>query len=421
MSSKPVWIWLPGHSQPVQAGTFTLQERATQPVGAFSYAPDYLERPDKTALDQRQLARFRGTAKATAYGGLFDIFQDVKPEGFGLDMLYRQQQRTSLAALEALELSPGDAVGALEVCDDIQAKIDFVPHSAPAMFEVMEALAPSQASTHVATTLANLPGTSLGGERPKITVLHEGQLWIAKFAGKADDPSAPLREYLAMRLAALCGIDAAPVQYTHRNGRGTVLVQRFDRHIDTQGQLLRTHFASGATVLGAQAALRDAPGRSYAALAMNAAAWGVQGHKAELWRRMAFNVLVGNGDDHPRNHGFVLGPQGWALSPAFDIAPYTPHGGKVQAVHGLSMGVLRNGDAAATADNLLLASKDLGVDYDQANDYLDQSFATLHSRWDALAHEVGQPPLAAPLFVLPPRAERISAQAVAKFRPSARR
>lgn len=85
MSRKPVWIWLPGQTRPVQAGRFTLQGTAAIPLGSFTYDKAYVERPDRIALDERQLRGFRGTARTTDYQGVFDILRDVVPEGFGLD------------------------------------------------------------------------------------------------------------------------------------------------------------------------------------------------------------------------------------------------------------------------------------------------------------------------------------------------
>ena len=104
---------------------------------------------------------------------------------------------------------------------------------------------------------------------------------------------------------------------------------------------------------------------------MNAMRWGVRDHTEELWRRMAFNVLVGNADDHPRNHGFLCAQDGWKLSPAYDIAPNTPNGEHVQPPHSQSMGLRRNGDAGANTNNLLVGAKQLGIGYEEANDYLD--------------------------------------------------
>lgn len=412
--TKPVWVWLPGHAQPVRAGTFELLQ-GPQPVGSFYYDAAYLERTDVLPLDQGQLKFLkRRLNKATRNAGLYDIFKDVKPEGFGLDILTRKHGRSSLSDLEALELSAGDTVGALAVCEEIERKTHFVPYTAEEMFEVMKLLAPGDHSGHVVTKLESMVSTSLGGERPKLTVLYKGQQWIAKFAGSKDDPTSTLREFLAMRLAALSGIDAAEVDYVHEGTRGTVLVKRFDRHVAQDGTVLRKHFASAATVMGTDKAK---PGvRSYPMMAQYASMWLVKNFKEELWRRIAFNVLIGNGDDHARNHGFLLGSDGWQLSPAYDIAPYVPSGGQVLPVKALSTGLLRSGEAGANADVLLLCAKELDVGYDYANDYLDATYALIREQWNRLAESVDQRPLQLPLFELPPRSERLSKQAVAGHR-----
>lgn len=415
-TTKPVWVWLPSQNEPVLAGEYQLSEGKSRPLGTFRYDPAYYQRPDAFHLDQRQLSRYKGASQTTDYEGLHDIFRDVKPEGYGLDMLQRRRQVTSLSSVDALEYSPGDAVGALEICDNIADKLSFVPHSSQAMFEAMDELDPAQSNAHVVNKLEGHPSTSLGGERPKMTVLHAGQQWIAKFASKADDPTSTLREFMCMTLAKECGIDAADVEYVHRNERGAILVKRFDRRMNDDGTCQRIHFASAATVLGAGSAQRDHPGRTYIGLAMNATLWHVEQHQPELWRRMVFNVLVGNGDDHPRNHGFLRQAQGWRLSPAYDIAPYTPNGGKVSEVNALSMGLRRNGDAGATVDNMLIGAKQLGIEYAEANDYLDFAFETIHQKWDQVALQVGREPLARPLFELAPRSQRLSEKELKKIR-----
>ncbi|WP_312587083.1 type II toxin-antitoxin system HipA family toxin [Comamonas terrigena] len=412
--TKPVWIWLPGQAEPVHAGTFTWAEGA-KPVGAFVYDTSYLARADMLPLDQGQLKFLkRRPLKATRNEGLYDVFKDVKPEGFGLHILTRKHSRSSITDLEALEFSAGDTVGALAVCDDIAQKALFVPHAAEDLFEAMKMLAPGDHAGQEGTSLPSVLSTGLGGERPKITVLYKGQQWISKFAGSKDDTTSTLREFLAMRLATLSGINAAEVDYVHKGTRGTVLVKRFDRHASDDGSVLRTHFASAATVMGTDKAVAGT--RTYPMIAQYASRWLVPDFKDELWRRIAFNVLIGNGDDHARNYGFLLGPKGWELSPAYDIAPYTPTGGTVHPVKALSTGLLRSGEARATADVLLLCAKELDVDYDYANNYLDATYELIKGQWDSLAESVDQKPLQPPLFELPPRHDRLSKAAVAAHR-----
>ena len=412
--TKPVWIWLPGQTEPVHAGTFTLA-KGTKPVGAFVYDTSYLARADALPLDQGQLKCLkRRPLMATRNEGLYDVFKDVKPEGFGLHTLTRKHSRSSITGLEALEFSPGDTVGALAVCDDIAQKALFVPRAAEDLFEAMKLLAPGAQVGQAAASLESIVSTGLGGERPKSTVLFKGQQWIAKFAGSNDDPKSTLREFLAMRLAALSGINTAEVDYVNKGTRGTVLVKRFDRHVGDDGSVRRTHFASAVTVMGTDKAVAGT--RTYPMIAQYASRWLVPDFKDELWRRIAFNVLIGNGDDHARNHGFLLGQKGWELSPAYDIAPYTHSDGKVHPVKALSTGLLRSGEARATADVLLLCAKELDVDYDYANNYLDVTYELIKRQWDSLAESVGQRPLQPPLFELPSRNDRLSKANVAAHR-----
>ena len=401
MSSKPVWIWLPGRTDPVQAGTLTLRLGPRQVTGQYVYAPAYVDLDAVIPLDQGELANFRHVAPTTEYGGLYGVMQDAMPDGFGLHMLYRKHQVESLTDLDALEFCAGDAVGAIAVCDDIGQKMAFSPASSEQLLDLIGALPTSQSNAHIVSLLHDMHGTSLGGERPKITVLHEGQQWIAKFASQSDDPQATLREYLAMKIAALCEIDVAPVQYVNCNGRGLLLVQRFDRHYDETGRLMRKQFASAATVIGHAPTVRGNRGRTYPNLAMQALRWHVKGHKPQLWRRMAYNVLIGNGDDHLRNHGFLLESEGWRLSPAFDIAPYATRNGNAVEVKSLSLGILPNGDAAATVENLLFVSKFFDVSYEEAVNYLERASATIRKEWNALAKQVSQVPIGQPNFQLP--------------------
>ncbi|MDH1337376.1 HipA domain-containing protein [Comamonas thiooxydans] len=129
---------------------------------------------------------------------------------------------------------------------------------------------------------------------------------------------------------------------------------------------------------------------------------------AELWRRMSFNVPIGNGDDHPRNHGVLRMPDGWRLSHAYDIAPYTSAGWVVKVVRELSMGLRRNGDAGAMVDYLSIGAKQMGIKYAEGSDYLDASFDTILQSWDQLAIDQGQKLLALPLLEPSPRAARLS-------------
>ena len=165
------------------------------------------------------------------------------------------------------------------------------------------------------------PGSSLGGARPKASVVDEnGHLWIAKFPSARDEKNVGAWEMVLYQLADACGIMVSQARLKKFSGKHhTFLSKRFDRTNHHQ----RIHFASAMTLLGFQDGSDHLDGVGY----LDLAGFIIQYCPAakvdleQLWRRMVFNILVSNTDDHLRNHGFILTPQGWRLSPAYDMNP----------------------------------------------------------------------------------------------------
>lgn len=388
-TGKPVWVWLPLQDQPVRCGTFTLERG----VGTFHYDQAYKAREDALALDPFRLPFTRSArgAKETRQGGLFGVFRDASPEGFGLALLEQLRGKTLEDPMQRLELSEGDSVGAVEVCDDIGAKLAFQAPGSDELFDVISRLPRERPSSQAAREVKGMHGTSLGGERPKLTVLHKGQLWIAKLQDRGDPPHAPLREFVAMRLAAKCGIRAAEVEFVQLGEREVLLVRRFDRHIDDQGRIFRSLYASAHTVLQLDTQARGERQRSYVALSHEIKRWcGLAGDDArdqqrELWRRMAFNAICGYGDDHPRNHGLLFRNGRWGLSDAFDIAPYITFSGT------LAMGITRDGSSLATTENLLKNCDNFAYDAKDAGDFIEQVKDTIAAGWGEELAACGHP------------------------------
>jgi len=165
------------------------------------------------------------------------------------------------------------------------------------------------------------PGSSLGGARPKASVIDQDHnLWIAKFPSKEDAGDTGAWEAVVNQLAKAAGLNVADgeaVQLTAKHH--TYLTRRFDR--DATGG--RIHFASAMTLLGLTDGQDGSTGISYLHLAEFIQRAGARPNEdmTELWRRIVFNICVSNSDDHLRNHGFLLTPSGWVLSPAYDINP----------------------------------------------------------------------------------------------------
>ncbi len=167
------------------------------------------------------------------------------------------------------------------------------------------------------------PGSSLGGARPKANVVDtDGRLYVAKFPSKKDLEDTELIEHFSHLLARKAGIDVANTRVIPiSKDRHLLLSERFDRTPDGK----RRHFASAMSLLGLDDGSGAGTGNGYLDIVdfIVRNCTDVQQNLHELYRRVAFNVLFGNTDDHFRNHGFILTPKGWTLSPAYDINPAT--------------------------------------------------------------------------------------------------
>lgn len=165
------------------------------------------------------------------------------------------------------------------------------------------------------------PGTSLGGARPKAGVIGEHNvLYIAKFPSRKDDYDVGLWEHLCHLLAKKAGVHAAETSVIRvGDGYHTLLSRRFDRSCEGK----RIHFASAMSLLGLTDGCNAGTGNGYLDIVdfMLQNCCDVEANLRELYRRVAFNVCVGNSDDHFRNHGFLLTKRGWTLAPAYDINP----------------------------------------------------------------------------------------------------
>ena len=163
------------------------------------------------------------------------------------------------------------------------------------------------------------PGSSLGGARPKASVVdREGRLSLAKFPKKDDPYSVAVWEHLALTFAREAGIRTAESALLAIDGQNVILLERFDRD-----GAARIPFLSAMSLLDGV----DQEARSYLEIAEVIRRFGAVARTdlRELWRRMAFNILISNTDDHLRNHGFLYaGAGGWTLSPAYDLNPVPP-------------------------------------------------------------------------------------------------
>jgi len=228
-----------------------------------------------------------------------------------------------------------------------------------------------------------LRGSSLGGARPKATTEYNGKPWIAKF-GRASDRSPVCRaEYVTMTLAREVGLNVPAVRIEKVLGQDVFMIERFDR-VSYGKQYRRLPFISGLTIIGAHES--ESSQQSYRRLAEQLRVLGsnpVQDAK-ELWRRMLFNILCNNTDDHLRNHGFLWDGKGWRLSPAYDIMPFA----EVGLERYLAIGVGKNG-RQATVHNALSEVASFGLSRPEAVAMARDMQTTMKARWESLFKDHG--------------------------------
>lgn len=328
-----------------QVGTLRFETQGARQSAGFEYHPDWLAAEDHFELEPGlPLVSGMQYHQQEREGSLFHgAIADTEPDGWGRKVILRdhakqrQQARVSGAAVEPgvlnhldylLAVDDTSRVGALRFRDEdgmFQRTPDPERRTTPPLIELGMLLSASRAVEQHTETAADLAylrgrGTSLGGLRPKCTVIDdEGRLSIGKFPSVQDDRAVTKGEVLALRLASEAGINAAEARLVESDGSPIALIRRFDRP-DDGGRLM---YISAATMLGVDTS--DDSEHAYTEIVDALRQQGIrpQADIEELWRRIAFSILINNVDDHLHNHGFLHVQQGqWTLAPAFDVNPF---------------------------------------------------------------------------------------------------
>jgi len=341
----------------VVAGRLWSHRRRGSESATFAYAPEYLAQPDAYELDPA-LPLVTGQQQTPVGRALFGAFSDCAPDRWGRRLMQRSERRRARQGRGA-ERSFGEIDYLLGVRDDLRQGAlrfrdpDSGAHLAddvtgvPSLLELPELMAAAERLEREEATAEDLVtlqrgGSSLGGARPKAHVLdRDGRIAIAKLPSPTKDEWDVIRwEAVAHLLARHSGM-TVPDSSAHVFGDKAILVlDRFDRHGDR-----RIGYVSAMTMLEAT----DGEAGSYLDLAdvIERHAPSVATDLRELWRRIAFSILISNTDDHLRNHGFLrTSSAGWTLSPAFDLNPDPAPGPKLLATaidyddHSASVGLL---------------------------------------------------------------------------------
>ncbi len=386
MSSKRecfVFIQLPNSLETVTCGRYERQIlRNGAAVGRFVYGQSYRQRPDAVPLDPFHLPVAPTTYETAKLDGVFGAIRDSSPDAWGRRIIERVLGRTDLDEIDYLLESPQERVGALAFGRSVTPPApirDF--NRVVQLVELREAARLVEAddtNRPLPESLRRLVDTSLGGARPKNVVEDEEGLWISKFPAKSDRWNNAVVEAAMLSLAVRCGIRAPDTRVEKLAKEDVLLLRRFDRE-KTQGGYFRHRMLSAITALDADDNAQVRSNWSYLLLADEVQRWSARpaDDKAELFKRVAFNALISNTDDHPRNHAFVAAGTDWRLSPAYDLTP-SPQLGVQQ--RDLAMICGRFG-RSATRQNLLSEAPRFGLSREVANEIVDRIRDVIAKHW----------------------------------------
>ena len=311
-----VW-WLANPAEPQLIGALSLQDNRRKV--ALSYDPAWMVSSQGFALseDLPLQAGLKIPAERDTAAGALD---DARPDQWGERVIRLMERPPRLSLLEYLYFAGDDRFGGLGISLKAEAYVPAITAALPTiagltdMHQAVQRVMAGDAVNEQQRRLLQ-PGVSMGGARPKSLMQIDGASWVVKFS-EGGELDSPLIEHASMQLARSCGIHTAETLALPLSQGHAVAIKRFDR----QGER-RLH------VVSAHVALRAAgEAMGYPELAQLIRRLGhpdqVRAQQQELFRRMVFNILIDNTDDHEKNHALVRGADGYyALSPAFDVLP----------------------------------------------------------------------------------------------------
>lgn len=379
--------------QPILVGRLWVRERQDRETCTFIYDASWLNRSGSFALAP---ALMLTPGPHHSDNGLLPAFTDPAPDRWG-QKLMRHHERARAAASGNTPRKLFDSDFLMGVDDEIRLGAlrfkspqdpQFMASSGnavPQLIDLRKLLSASdrlekgkERKGDLALLLA--PGGSLGGARPKAVVRDKDRtLHLAKFPWQKDDWSVILWETVTLELARAAAIDIPAFKLVLAGTKPVLMLGRFDR----QGVDVRLPFMSAMTALGAKD--RDEE-HSYLEIVDALRQFGGEPEKdiAQLWRRMVFNILVSNTDDHLRNHGFLMGDRGWRLAPAYDMNPCPEDIGK--RIHVLA---INDEERTGSLDVALSVADYFGLKRGDAKVIASEVGAAV-SRWKeaALAHGI---------------------------------
>lgn len=392
-----VYLQLPQSLEVVTAGFYELDFPQGVPTGSFVYNPAYLQRADAVPLDLYELPLAPRRVQTVKLKGIFGPLRDASPDAWGRRIIEKNTGRTDLTEVDYLLHSPEDRAGALSFGRDKVPPAPIRKFNQVIQLEALLAAAEqftqdeAEGKPGVPEQMLELlqPGTSMGGARPKNVVEDAEGLWLAKFPDRGDKWNNARVEGAMLSLAQECGLRVARHRIETVAGKDVLLVQRFDRTLTADGYL-RHRMVSGLTALGAEDSHGDRAKWSYLLLADELRRRSARSAQdlEELFRRMTFNALISNTDDHPRNHALIATTDKWELSPAYDLTP-NPLTSAEKRDLAMTCGTFNR---YANRANLLSQHGQFKLSLEAATAIVDQLQQVVAARWHATLRQHGTTP-----------------------------
>ena len=391
-----VYMALPGQTTFVPAARFVVESNRTAgPVGRLVYGRSYLTRADAVPIDPIGLPLSGRTYETRELKGVFGALRDASPDYWGRRVIDRHLGGGPLEEIDYLLQGSDDRAGALgfglHPHPPAPRRVFNQTMDLERLQELADAIIagdplPGVTGAEQAQELLLAGSTMMGGARPKVVVEDGGQLWIAKF-NRPDDLWNNARVEAAMlMLGRECGMRVAEHRVITVGNRDALLVKRFDRE-QTECGYRRARMLSALTLLRAGDTYLSRDRWSYVLLAeeLRRVVARPAVDAPELFRRMVYNALISNLDDHPRNHAVIALEQDWTLSPAYDLTPSTPVSIERRDL------AMSCGDRGrlAHADNLLSQSTRFLVPTEEARALIGHMEQSVRERWYEVARRAG--------------------------------
>jgi len=391
MSDRKIYVYLNQNNEDILVGYLWSHIKGRNETSSFQYAESWLNNPNAFSIDP---SLYLTAGQQYTSNPLFGIFTDCAPDRWGRLLMTRFEQSTAreenrapktLNDIDYLTLVNDDArQGALRFKDNPDGEFIFPANikPIPPLIKLPELLSASEKITENNESAQDLklllaPGSSLGGARPKASVIdNDGDLCIAKFPKKDDTSNVVLWEAVALTLAEAAGLSVPKWRIINALNKHILLIKRFDRIKNK-----RIPFISSMTLLSATDGDHNFSYKNIADVIRQYSSKPEQ-DLVELWKRIVFSILISNTDDHLRNHGFLrLDNQGWQLSPVYDVNPNPDN------INVLSTAI-SEGVYDTSIENAVSVAEYFNLSPEKANKIIDEVyFAT--SQWKRVAHRLG--------------------------------